>query len=60
MPSPDEYAKQRMAVQVSLMQEQMQTSDAIDLEQGFIDWLSLGKLEITDVALLARLKRIYI
>lgn len=60
VPSPDEYAKQRMAVQVSLMQEQMQTSDAIDLEQGFIDWLSLGKLEITDVALLARLKRIYI
>ena len=60
VPSPDEYAKQRMTVQVSLMQEQMQTSDAIDLEQGFIDWLSLGKLEITDLALLARLKRIYI
>lgn len=58
--SPAEFAQQRMAVQVSLMQEQMQTSEAIDLQQSFLDWLSLGKLEEADIALLARLKRIFI
>ena len=58
--SPAELAQQRMAVQVSLMQEQMQSSETIDLQQSFADWLSLGKLEVSDFALLARIKKIFI
>lgn len=59
VPSPAELAQQRMAVQVSLMQEQMQTSEQIDLQQAFVDWLNLGKLESTDLPLLKRLRIIF-
>ena len=58
--SPVELAQQRMTVQVRLMQEQMQSSVTIDLQQSFADWLSLGKLEVADFALLARIKKIFI
>jgi len=58
--SPAELAAQRMVVQVSMMQEQMQSNDKIDLPQSFVDWLRLGKLEATDFAQLARLKKIFI
>lgn len=58
--SPAEYAQQRMAVQVGLMQEQMQSSAIIDLQQSFVDWLALGKLEPADVTLLGRLRKIFI
>ncbi|MCI2284287.1 DUF349 domain-containing protein [Colwellia sp. MSW7] len=58
--SPAEYSQQRMAVQVGLMQEQMQSSAIIDLQQSFVDWLALGKLESTDVTLLGRLQKIFI
>lgn len=58
--SPIELATQRMAVQVSLMQEQMQSTTNIDLPQNFVDWLRLGKLEAADLTLLARLKKVFI
>jgi len=49
-----------MVVQVSLMQEQMQSSANIDLAQRFADWLRLGKLTAEDLALLVRIKKIFI
>lgn len=58
--SPAELAAQRMTVQVKLMQEQMQSSDSINLSQGLVDWLRLGKLESSDVELLARLQHVFI
>ncbi len=58
--SPTELSSQRMAVQVSLMQEQMQSSTKIDLTQSFVDWLRLGKLTAEDLALLVRIKKIFI
>jgi len=58
--SPAELAAQRMVVQVSMMQEQMQSTDNIDLQQSFVDWLRLGQLEVSDFALLTRLKKIFI
>ena len=58
--SPAEFAAQRMAVQVSLIQEQMQSNIDIDLTQSFVDWLRLGKLEAGDSALLARIEKIFV
>ena len=57
--SPKEYANQRLAVQVSLMQEQMLSGAGIDLSQSLINWLRLGKLTCSDIALLERLSKIY-
>jgi len=58
--SPAEFSAQRMAVQVSLIQEQMQSTTDIDLAQRFVDWLRLGKLEADDSVLLARIENIFI
>jgi len=58
--SPVEFSQPRMAVQVSLMQEQMQSGGNLDLSQRFVDWLRLGKLVSEDVALLTRIKKIFI
>jgi exonuclease SbcC len=57
--SPKEYANQRLAVQVSLMQEQMLSGAGIDLSQSLINWLRLGKLTCSDTALLERLSKIF-
>jgi len=57
--SPAEYADQRMAVQVSLMQEQMLSGAGIDLSQSLVNWLRLGKLSHLDLALLDRLNKVY-
>ncbi|WP_114325858.1 DUF349 domain-containing protein [Candidatus Colwellia aromaticivorans] len=57
--SPQEYADQRLAVQVSLMQQQMLSGVGIDLSQSLINWLRIGKLAHSDVALLERLSKIY-
>jgi exonuclease SbcC len=58
--SPQEYANQRLAVQVSLMQEQMLSGAVIDLSESLINWLRLGKLTCADIVLLERLSKIYI
>lgn len=58
--SPAEFSKKRMAVQVGLMQEQMQSGSRIDLTQRFVDWLQLGKLASEDCALLTRIEKIFI
>jgi hypothetical protein len=57
--SPLELAAQRMAIQVSLMQEQMQSTTNIDLTQSFVDWLRLGKLQTVDSILLTRIEKIF-
>lgn len=57
--SPKEYADQRLAVQVSLMQEQMLSGAGIDLSQSLINWLRLGKLTRSDIVLLERLTNIF-
>jgi len=57
--SPAEYANQRMAVQVSLMQEQMLSGAGIDLQKSLINWLRLGKLTHLDLMLLERLNKVY-
>jgi len=58
--SPAEYAPKRMAVQVSLMQDQMLSGNSINLPQSFIDWLRLGKLTADDLDLLIRIKKIFV
>ncbi|GAA6173396.1 hypothetical protein NBRC116592_30660 [Colwellia sp. KU-HH00111] len=58
--SPAELADQRMAVQVGLIQTQMQSSVEVDLTQSFVDWLRLGKLQASDSVLLARLQNIFV
>jgi len=58
--SPSEYAQQRMAVQVKLMQEQMQSGGEIDLTAQLVEWLMLGKLNQADEAQLTRLEKVYI
>jgi len=58
--SPTEYAQQRMAVQVQLMQEQMLSGAEIDLTQQLVDWLQLGKLSRDDLILLSRLNNVFI
>jgi hypothetical protein len=57
--SPAQYASQRLAVQVSLMQEQMLSGAGIDLSQSLINWLRIGKLTCDDIELLERLAKIY-
>jgi len=57
--SPKEYADQRLAVQVSLMQQQMLSGVGIDLSQSLINWLRIGKLTHSDSVLLERLSKIY-
>lgn len=57
--SPQGSADQRLAVQISLMQEQMLSGVGIDLLQSLINWLRLGKLTHVDIALLERLSKIY-
>jgi len=58
--SPTELAAQRMAVQVSLMQEQMRSGASIDLSERLVDWLRLGQLTVEDLALITRIKRIFV
>jgi hypothetical protein len=58
--SPAQYASQRLAVQVSLMQEQMLSGAGVDLSQSLINWLRIGKLTSNDIALLERLTKVYI
>ncbi|MBL4940887.1 MAG: DUF349 domain-containing protein [Colwellia sp.] len=58
--SPVELAQQRMAVQVSLMQEQMLSGTNIDLSQSLVEWLRLGKLNTDDLAQLERLKKVFL
>ena len=57
--SPAELKQQRMQVQVQLMQSQMQSGAVVNLEQLFVDWLILGKLNIDELSLLSRLAKVY-
>jgi hypothetical protein len=57
--SPKALQQERMAVQVSLMQEQMQSSTSIDLQAELVKWLKIGLLQQQDLALLKRIKPIY-
>ena len=57
--SPAEFSKQRMEVQVKLMQHQMSSGDTINLQQHFIEWLQLGKLSQQDKALLERVRILF-
>jgi hypothetical protein len=57
--SPSEFADQRLAVQVSLMQQQMLSGVGIDLSESLINWLRIGKLTHSDIILLERLSKIY-
>lgn len=57
--SPKEFASDRLAVQVSLMQEQMLSGAEIDLSKSLVNWLRIGKLTSSDTKLLERLSQIY-
>lgn len=57
--SPEQCAQQRLNIQVSLMQTQMQAGGKVDLQQRFVDWLQLGRVSESDQALIERLKPIY-
>lgn len=58
--SPADVQAQRMAVQVSLMQEKMTSGQGVDLDKAFNEWLSLGKLSQSDMPLIDRIKPIYL
>lgn len=58
--SPTQDAAKRMAVQVSLMQNQMVSGVKVDLESELVDWMKLGKLQESDLPLLARLQPIFL
>ena len=57
--SPAEFADKRLAVQVSLMQEQMLSGAGIDLSKSLVNWLRLGKLTDADIASLERLSEAF-
>jgi len=57
--SPAEYKAERMKVQVKLMQEQMSSGNAVNLQDNFINWLQLGCIEENDLTLIERIKPIY-
>ena len=57
--SPSEYANERLAMQVSLLQEQMLSGESIDLKALFIDWLLIGTFDQDDLQLINRIKPIY-
>jgi len=58
--SPEALTKQRMAVQVSLMQEQMTSVNKPNLEESLIEWLLLGKLTTEDLPLIDRIEKIFV
>ncbi len=58
--SPQEDKDLRLALQVSLMQEQLNSGESFNLESAFNDWLSLGKLSSQDLVLLTRIKSLFI
>jgi len=58
--SPVELTQQRMAVQVSLMQEQMTSAHKPNLEESLIKWLQLGKLTKQDFPLIERIEKIFV
>lgn len=57
--SPKDLASQRLKVQVQLMQDQMLSGAAIDLNKLLVEWLMLGKLSENDLPLINRLQAIY-
>jgi hypothetical protein len=57
--SPEVFKAERMQVQVKLMQEQMVSGNAVDLEAIFITWLQKGGIYSADLALIERIKPIY-
>lgn len=58
--SPKELSKQRMSVQVALMQEQMTAGKNINLENMFLSWLQLGKLAKNDLLQIDRIAPIFV
>jgi len=57
--SPIELKEQRMAVQVTLMKEQMSSGHRTTIEQALVEWLSMGSLSTQDKEYIARIKPIY-
>ncbi len=58
--SPTEYASQRMAVKVRLMQAQMLSGTQVEQPQLLVEWLALGQLSAEDVSQIARLEKIFL
>ncbi len=57
--SPSELSKERMAVQVDLLQNQMLSGGKVDLDASLSDWLVIGALTNNDIPLINRLKPIF-
>ena len=57
--SPKEFASERLAMQVQLLQEQMLSGESVDVKALFIDWLLSGQFSSNDQALITRIKTIY-
>ena len=57
--SPEEFAQQRMAIQIQLMQEKMTSGQDINLEHCFSEWLQQGQLSADDMPLISRIKPIF-
>jgi len=57
--SPEQYKAERMQVQVALMQEQMLSGNAVDLQANLLSWMQKGGMSKADLVLIARIKPIY-
>jgi len=58
--SPDIDKEKRLAIQVKLMQEQLNSKQVIDLEETFLEWLRIGKITKFCTPYLERLQLIFI
>jgi hypothetical protein len=57
--SPKTLAAQRLQVQVKLMQDQMLSGNEIDISSLLVEWLMLGKLNVSELPLIDRLQSVY-
>ena len=57
--SPETFKTQRLALQVSLLQESLVNGEVVNLNKLLNEWILLGKLNPSDVPLLKRIAPIY-
>ena len=54
--SPQADKTARLAIQVELMQQQMTSDEVFNIEEGFMQWLYLGRISTQDNDLIERMK----
>ncbi|GHF91720.1 DUF349 domain-containing protein [Thalassotalea marina] len=57
--SPKAQQDRRLALQLEMMQEQMNSGRLNSLEQGLNEWLTIGKINVQDIPLIDRAQAIF-